>query len=110
MVGAAVGFGLLGTRPAATGGLATAGIVPLRTVVTAEEDASYTASLRKVGGGPVGKPLKGLVKAYRTPRIGFKGALRAGTYEIRIVLSALANPGRRTSFTSKPFVVRRPRR
>ena len=110
VVGASASFGRLGTRPAVSSLRARTGIAPLRTVVTADEDASFSAVLRKVGGGPVGKPLKGAVKAYRKTPIVFKGALRPGRYVLRIVLSALTNPGRRTTFTSKPFVVRKPAR
>jgi hypothetical protein len=106
VVGAAVSFGRLGPRPPAPGGLATAGIAPVRTVVTADEGATYAAMLRKVGGGPVGRPSKGVVRAGTRSVVGFAGRLRPGSYYLRIVLSALANPGRRTAFTSKPFVVR----
>ena len=59
---------------------------------------------------PVGKPHTGVVKAYSSPHIGFAGKLRPGRYVIRIVLSALTNPGRRTVFTSRPFVVRKAKR
>ena len=113
VLGAAVRiFGRLGTRPPRPAGLATAGIAPLETVVTADEDASYTAMLRKVGGGPVGTPLKGVVKAYLKPPIQFQrtAATRPVPTSSRIVLSALTNPGRRTTFTSKPFVVSKPAR
>lgn len=110
VIGGAVSFGRLGTRPAAPSLRSRTGVAPLRTIVTADEDVSYSALLRKVGGGPVGKPLKGVVKAYRKPPIVFKGALRPGKYLIRIVLSARTNPGRRTTFTSKPFVVPKPAR
>jgi hypothetical protein len=110
VVGAAVSFGRLGSRPRAPGGLATAGIAPVRTLVTADEGAAYSATLRKVGGGPVGRPLKGVVRAGARTPVGFAGRLRPGRYYLRIVLSALANPGRRAAFVSPPFVVRTPGR
>ncbi len=109
VLGAEVSFGGLGTRPMVPPGHRTAGITPLRTVVTAEEGASYSVLVRKVGGGPVGRPSTGVVKAGARSAISFRGALRPGRYVIRIVLSALTNPGRRTAFTSAPFLVRKQR-
>jgi hypothetical protein len=84
------------------------GISPLQTEITAAEDATFTATLRKVGGGPVGLPLKGTVKAYVVQRIAFSLAVRPGRYAITVLLRAATNPNRRTVLASKPFVVTSP--
>jgi hypothetical protein len=76
--------------------------------VTAAEDATYSATLRRVGGGPVGLPLKGTMKAYVLQKIAFKLAVRPGRYAITVELRAVTNPGRFTLLRSRPFAVTQP--
>jgi len=103
VIGAA---GMFGVGSALPGGRRPTAISPLRTEVTAEEDATYAATLRRVGGGPVGQPLKGTLTAYKVQPIAFPLVVRPGRYTITIVLRAVTNPGRLTTLTSRPFVVR----
>jgi hypothetical protein len=102
VIGAA---GMFGVNGASLGTRRPAAANPLRTEVTAEEDASYTATLRRVGGGPVGPPVKGTLKAYKLQPIAFPAAERPGRYTITIVLRAVTNSGRLSTLASRPFVV-----
>ena len=102
VIGAMSVFGVNGGAP---GAHRPTGISPPRTEVTAAEDATFTATLRRVGGGPVGLPLKGTLTAYKLQTIAFKLAVRPGRYTISIVLRAVTNPGRLTTLTSRPFSV-----
>ncbi len=86
--------------------------------VTAGEDTTYTATLRRrsaAGGSPRAvSTVSGGAKAYRSPLVKFTGrTLPPGSYDYRITLAAATNPERTTTLTSKPFVVGfplRPRR
>jgi hypothetical protein len=78
----------------------------LRTSFTVGEDASYTARLVKVPGGPVGPALTGVAKAYYRPALRFGNLkLPNGAYQFQIVLTALTNPARTTTLTSSTFAV-----
>jgi hypothetical protein len=84
----------------------SAGAGTLSTGVTASEDATYTATVERVPGGRVGRPVTGLVKAYRKPTITFpSSALRPGRYRFRIVLRAATNPRRTSTLVSTQFRV-----
>jgi hypothetical protein len=81
----------------------------LWTSVTTTEDATYTATLVKVPGGPVGTPLTGTAKAYFKPGLHFTGLkLLPGAYQFQIVLKAVTNPSRTTTLTSSTFTVGSP--
>jgi hypothetical protein len=73
--------------------------------VTASEDATYTATVRTVGGGRVGIPVSGMVKAYGHQRVPIGQALPPGRYTIAVVLRAATNPSRLTTLVSRPFQV-----
>jgi hypothetical protein len=105
VIGATGAFGVDGGSP---GAHRPAGVTPLQTEVTAAEDATYSATLRRVGGGPVGLPLKGTMKAYVLQKIAFKLAVRPGRYAITVELRAVTNPGRFTLLRSRPFAVTQP--
>jgi len=98
-----------GTSPGARPTWKPADTPGLWTSLTVGEDASYTARLVKVPGGPVGSPLTGIAKAYFRPALHF-GNLRLlpGTYQFQIVLTALTNPARTTALTSPTFAVGTP--
>jgi hypothetical protein len=106
VIGATGAFGATGGTP---GAHRMAGISPLQTEVTAAEDATYTATLRRVAGGPVGLPLRGTLKAYALQKIPFTLAVQPGRYAISVELRAVTNPGRFTVLRSRPFAVPRPR-
>jgi hypothetical protein len=88
----------------------TTGVPVLQTGVTANEQATYTATLRRLGGGPVGPPLKGTLRAYARAVLKFPTVLRPGRYRITVVLHAATNSSRTTTLVSKPFTVTQPRR
>jgi hypothetical protein len=95
-------FGGPGSRPAAKPSNAPG----LSTSFTVGEDASYSARLVRVPGGPVGPTLTGVAKAYYRPGLRFGNLkLSNGTYEFQIVLTALTNPARTTTLTSPTFTV-----
>jgi hypothetical protein len=95
-----------GSQPTTPKPLLTTG---LWTSVTTTEDATYTATIVKVPGGPVGTPLTGTAKAYFKPGLHFTGLkLLPGTYQFQIVLKAVTNPTRTTTLTSSSFVVGTP--
>jgi hypothetical protein len=77
----------------------------LRPVLTASEDATYTATVRKAGGGPVGVPVTGVLKAYGIQKVAIDLALPSGRYTVAVVLRAVTNPGRLTTLVSRPFRV-----
>ena len=82
---------------------------------TANEDATYTATLARVSGpaGKAAKPvatLTGTAQAYFRPGLNFKSAkpLTTGYYRFGVVLKAVTNPARTTTLTSKVFKVGKP--
>lgn len=87
-------------------GPATGALKTLSARVTATEDATYTAWIQRVSGGPASRKVTGRVAAYHNlaPRItGLR--LSAGTYRFEIVLEASVNPARTTTLTSPPFTI-----
>ena len=106
VVGAQGVFGGPGTAVGSQPSNKPGNIKTLSTGVTVTEDATYTANLLKVPGGPVGRAVTGVAKAYYKPAITFDGlSLAAGMYQFRIVLQAATNPSRTTTLTSNSFGV-----
>jgi hypothetical protein len=113
VAGAAGEFGLTGVGQGSQPLARSRDARLLRVAVTAEEDATFTAALVRVGGGVrqvagVRRTLTvgGTVRAYRRPSVRFAGRIPPGRYGIRVVLSAAANPARRTTVVSRTFRVR----
>jgi hypothetical protein len=89
----------------------------IRFQLTAEERATWSASLyRSAAGTPTkrrklavsAKPLatqSGEIRAYFKPFVIFKGGLTSGTYEIRVTVTAAMNPNRKSTFASPAFTV-----
>ena len=81
------------------------GIGSLQVSVTANEDATFSASLVNAAGQPFGAPVSGALHAYFKPAIKWVGRIPDGTYTIRVVLTAATNPARTSTLTSSPFTV-----
>ena len=108
VLGAQAIFGGPGTSPGSRPAARTAGLAGLWTSLTVSEDATYTARIVKIPGGPVGPALTGTAKAYFRPGLHFTGLkLPAGTYQFQVALAAATNPSRTTSLTSPTFTVGR---
>jgi len=74
--------------------------------VTAAEEATYTATIRRKGSTRAVLTAKGKVKAKHTPLVRFpKRKLKPGSYVYAITLRATTNTGRVARFTSPPFRV-----
>jgi len=105
VVGAQGIFGGPGTGVGSKVGDKPGNVGVIWTSFTVSEDASYTATLQKVGGGTVAT-LTGLAKAYYKPGLKFPGLkLAAGQYQLVVVLKAATNPQRTTTLTSNTFNV-----
>jgi hypothetical protein len=89
------------TQPSAK----TAGVSSIQISVTANEDATYTASLVSTSGQTVGSAVTGTVLAYHKPAITFTGPFANGFYKMQIVLKAVTNPSRATTLVSNVFVI-----
>jgi hypothetical protein len=112
VAGAAGVFGRPGSAPGSQPLDRPAVVRRLQVAVTAEEDATYTASLVRVGRAPrqvtgaqQAPPVSGTVRAYRRPPVGFVGPIASGRYRIRVVFVAATNPARRTTILSRAFRV-----
>jgi hypothetical protein len=86
--------------------------------VTADEEATYKASIVRVAGGRAPQSARtrkggdvvvqtsGLVRAGWSPRIAFPAkTLPAGRYAYSVELAASMNPARKTTLVSSPFTV-----
>jgi hypothetical protein len=112
VAGAAGVFGRVGSPPGSQPFDRPAVPRVLQVAVTADEDATYAASLVRLGGGirqvaDVRRilPVWGTVRAYRRPAVRFAGPIPAGRYRIRVAFAAATNPSRRTTVLSKAFRV-----
>jgi len=77
--------------------------------VTANEDATFKATLSKAGSSGAVLSAVGNLHAYFRPLVKFNGQLLpAGSYQYAITLTAATNPRRTTTLTSKPFNVGTP--
>jgi hypothetical protein len=113
VLGAVGTFGGLGTSPGSQPTRRAASARGWAFSVTAGEDTTYEATLRRVtvtGRSPKNVlASSGTVKAYRAPVVKFNPrTLPAGYYEYSITLAAATNPKRTTTLTSKPFQVGSP--
>ena len=81
------------------------GIGSLQVAVTANEDATFSASLVNAAGQAFGAPVTGTLHAYFKPAIKWVGRIPDGTYTIAVVLTAATNPSRTSTLTSSPFTV-----
>jgi hypothetical protein len=81
------------------------GIGSLQVSVSANEDATYVATLTSSAGTAVGAPLTGTVQAYYKPAIKFTGTIPDGSYTVKVVLTAVTNTSRTTTLSSSPFAV-----
>jgi hypothetical protein len=110
VIGAAAIFGGPGTDPGSQPSNKPAGISQLQTAVTANEDATYVATLQSSSAGRRTVSARvaavtGAVQAYHRPLIKFTGAIPNGTYTIQIALKAVTNPSRTSTLMSRPFTV-----
>jgi len=98
-------FGGPGTDAGSQPGKKPAGVTGLWTSFTANEDATYVATLTQ--GGKAVASLTGTAKAYYKPGLNFRLTrfLPNGTYQFTVVLKAATNPSRTTTLSSKPFTV-----
>ena len=105
VIGAQGIFGGPGTDVGSQPSAKPAGIKVLWSSFTVSEDATYTATVTKAGGGAVAT-LTGLAKAYYKPGLKFPlKKLAAGSYQFQVVLKAATNPSRTTTLTSSTFTV-----
>jgi hypothetical protein len=114
VVGAAGSFGGPGTSPGSQPVRRPASAKVWAFSVTAGEDATYRATLRRVSatGTSPRKVLTtvGKVRAYHTPVVRFNAqTLPAGHYAFSITFAAATNPQRTTTLNSRPFAVGTPR-
>ena len=115
VIGAQASFGGPGTDPGSQPADKPAAATGAWTSLTANEDATYTATLSQVSGpsGGAAKPLAtltGTAKAYFKPGLHFTSSkpLAAGYYQFSVVLKAVTNPSRTTTLTSRAFKVGSP--
>jgi hypothetical protein len=87
-------------------------VTGLQTGVTVNEDATYVATLVKVGGGAVGAAVTGTAQAYFKPVIKFSSGATPfadGTYQYVVKLTAATTVGtpnvRTTTLTSNTFTI-----
>jgi hypothetical protein len=103
-----------GARASFAGRLAPLGSEPspqpatvraLTAAVTAEEAATYSATLLAADAVRPAASATGSVRPYARSPIRFSGPFRAGRYTIELVLQAATNPARTTVLTSRSFVI-----
>jgi hypothetical protein len=112
VIGAQGIFGGPGTDPGSQPTDEPAGTRGVWTSLTVGEDATYTARLSQVTGPDGITPktiasLSGTAKASYRPGLNFKLAapVPAGCYQFGIVLKAATNPARKTTLSSKTFLI-----